>query len=124
MQYRSNEYPNLCLLAELVISLSGSNSAVERAFSTLRNTLCDKRVCLKHSTLEDLLLVKLNDGAWNEDEREEIIERALQIYLRKRRKRKLDDKETPTVQEVESSADESEYRSSPDEPFVELLEIC
>ena len=77
LQYHRNEYPNLCLPAEIIISLSGSNSSAERAFSTLSNILSDKRMSSKHATLENLLPVKLNDKVWNDVEREEI------IYLKK-----------------------------------------
>ena len=116
LQYHRNEYPNLCLLAEIIISLSGSNSSVERAFSTLSNILSDKRMSSKHATLENLLLVKLNDKVWNDVEREEIIESALAIYLKKRRKRRLDQPQQPAPKvprlEVEDSSSDSSDESS------------
>ena len=74
LQYHRNDYPNFCLLAEIIISLSGSNSSVQRAFSTLSNILSDRHMSSKHATLENLLLVKLKDKVWNDVEQEEIIE--------------------------------------------------
>ena len=38
--------------------------------------------------MEDLLLIKTNDGVWTNSEREEIIETALQKFLKKRKIRK------------------------------------
>ena len=116
LQYHRNEYPNLCLLVEIIISLSGSNSSVERAFSTLTNILSDKRMSSKHATLENLLPVKLNDKVWNDVEREEIIESALAIYLKKQRKRHLDQPQQPAPKvprlEVEDSSSDSSDESS------------
>ena len=116
LQYHRNEYPNPCLLAEIIISLSESNSSVERAFSTLSNILSDKHNSSKHATLENLLLVKLNDKVWNDVEREEIIERSLAIYLKKRPKRRLDQPQQPAPKvprlEVEDSSSDSSDESS------------
>ena len=39
--------------------------------------------------MEDLLITKANDSAWSEAERKEIIARAVEIYLEKRRKVQL-----------------------------------
>ena len=44
---------------------------------------------MDHSTVENLLLIKANDGVWSEKERKEIIARAVEIYLQKRRKTKI-----------------------------------
>ena len=70
----------------------------------------------KHATLENLLLVKLNDKVWNDVEREEIIESALAIYLKKRRKRRLDQPQQPAPKvsrlEVEDSSSDSSDESS------------
>ena len=70
----------------------------------------------KHATLENLLLVKLNDKVWNDVEREEIIESALAIYLKKWRKRRLDQPQQPAPKvprlEVEDSSSDSSDESS------------
>ena len=83
--YKRDEFPNLCLLAELITSISGSNSSAERAFSILTCLLSDRRLKMKHQTIEDLLLIKCNNKIWDEKEKEEIIARATSIYLSKRR---------------------------------------
>ena len=44
LQYKRTEFPNICLLVEIIFSLSGSNSSVERAFSVLTMMLTDRRL--------------------------------------------------------------------------------
>lgn len=39
INFKRDEFPNVCALAEILISISGSNSSVERAFSMLTNML-------------------------------------------------------------------------------------
>lgn len=82
---------------------------------------------LKHATLENLLLsVKLNDKVWNDEEREEVIERALEIYLKKRRKRKLDEviqprqAKVPCLEVDDSSSDSDESSSCTSESSLEI----
>lgn len=87
---KRNDYPNLSLIAELILSIGGSNSSVERAFSLLTSILSNRRLKLRHKTIEDLMIIKLNDKIWSPSERNEILENALKIYLRKRRKRLVD----------------------------------
>ena len=69
LTYRRDEFPNLCKMASLVLSISGSNSKVERTFSTVSNILSDKRLSMSHSTLNDNLIVYGNHSLWNKDER-------------------------------------------------------
>ena len=83
-RYKKDEYPNLCLLAELIIAISGSNSTVERAFSVLTNMLSDQRLCSHHATMNMLLNIRINDQLWHEEDKE-VIDRVLDIYLEKRR---------------------------------------
>ncbi|MCP4484342.1 MAG: hypothetical protein GY823_07275 [Flavobacteriaceae bacterium] len=94
-QYKRNEYPNLCICAEIIITMSGSNSTVEQAFSTLRLLLSDRRLRMKHSRMEQLLFICANDKNWSDDEREEILERNVELYLEKRRKKRLVDIQEP-----------------------------
>ena len=89
--HQRGEFPNLCLLSELITSISGSNSSVERAFSTLTNMLSDRCLKLKHKTIEDMLLIKANHKIWDEKEREAILDRTTEIYLQKRRRTKIDE---------------------------------
>ena len=84
--FKRSEFPNVCALVEILISVSGSNSTVERAFSTLTNILTDKRLSMKHKRMEQILIISSNDKNWTIQERNEIIERAVDIYLQKRRK--------------------------------------
>ncbi len=84
--FKRSEFPNVCVLVEILISISGSNSTVERAFSTLTNILTDKRLSIKHKRMEQILIISSNDKNWTAQERNEIIERAVDIYLEKRRK--------------------------------------
>ena len=88
LSIRPEEFPNLCKLASLAICISGSNSTVERTFSVLTNILSDKCLSMRHSTLDDSLVVYGNDGLWSAKEKEEIIDRAVQIYLKTSKRRK------------------------------------
>jgi hypothetical protein len=72
-EYRKSEFPNICLIAEMVLCLGPSNSMVEKCFSQLSAMLSDRRLSLGHGTMEDLLMVKVNDLSWDSSEREEII---------------------------------------------------
>lgn len=87
LTYRRDEFPHLCKLASLIVGISGSNSAVERTFSVVTNVLADKRLLMHHDTLKDALVVYGNDRLWSREERDEIIDRAIQIYLQKKRRR-------------------------------------
>ena len=82
--YRRNEFKNVCLVAEIVFSLSTSNSMVERAFSLLTLLLSDKQLSLKHETIKSLMKINLSDKIWKEKEKNEILERAVDAYLSKR----------------------------------------
>ena len=55
------------------MSLSGSNSTVERAFSLLTLLLSDRRLKLGHKTVEDLMLININNKLWTPKEKEEIV---------------------------------------------------
>ena len=89
LNYKRSEYPNLWLCAEIMLCISGSNSTVERAFSNLTVILSDRRVHMSHARMEMVLSISVNDKNWSPEERDEIIERATEIYLEKRRKKKL-----------------------------------
>ena len=87
--HRRAEFPNVSLVIELIMSISGSNCAVERAFSILTMMLSDQRLLLHHSVMEDIMIIKCNDHVWTTVERKEIIEAAVNKYLQKRRKTRL-----------------------------------
>ena len=65
------------------LSMSGSNSSVERTFSFVTNILFDKRLSMSHDTLENSVIVSGKNSIWSEKEREEITDRAFEIYLSK-----------------------------------------
>ena len=44
---------------------------------------------MKHNTLNESLIVYGNNYLWSQEEREQIIERALELYLEKRRTTRL-----------------------------------
>ena len=88
LRYQRLEFPNLSLLAQIIITLSGSNSSVERSFSTLTTILTDRRLKMSHTTLEMLMIIKCNDRNWTEQERENIIQRATDLHPRKKEKKR------------------------------------
>ena len=91
LTYKEKQFPNICLLAEIVLTLGPSNSVVEKGFSQLTAMLSDRRLSMKPITMGNLLIIKVNHLTWPPEERDEIIERALEIYMqKKRRKLKLD----------------------------------
>ena len=61
LTYKRTEFPNVCFLLEIIISVSGSNSSVERAFSILRKMLSDERLFLKHKRMELILTIAGNN---------------------------------------------------------------
>ena len=89
LAFKRQEFPNICALTEILISLSGSNSTVERGFSVLTNILSDRRLSMKHRRMESVLMISVNDKNWSQRERDDILERAVDIYLEKRRKTKM-----------------------------------
>ena len=60
------DFPDLCLLVQMIFSISGSNSATERSFSILTLLLTDCHTKLAHDTIRMLLSVKINDHLWGE----------------------------------------------------------
>ena len=75
LEFERSEFPNVCALVEILIYISGSNSTVERAFSTLTNILTDKRLPIKNKQIEQILIISSIDKNWTVQERNEIIER-------------------------------------------------
>ena len=76
-------------MTEIVFSLSASNSMVERAFSLLMLLLSDKRLSLKHETIESLIKINFSDKIWTEKEKNEILERAVDVYQSKQGGKKI-----------------------------------
>ena len=90
LEYRREEFPNVCLLVEIIFCIGPSNTIVEKCFSQLTAMLSDRRCNLGPTTMEDLLLIQTNHLSWTPDERDELIDCALVKYMSKRRKLKLD----------------------------------
>ena len=66
--------------------------------------LSDRRLKTLHDLMNFLIALKINDRNWSEKERSEILQRALEIYLSKsRRKRKIDESSSNHTVEVQSS---------------------
>ena len=71
--FKRSEFPNVCALVEILISISGSNSTVEHAFSTLKNILMDKYLFMKHKRMEQILISSCNEKDSTVPERKKII---------------------------------------------------
>ncbi|KAK6186787.1 hypothetical protein SNE40_006061 [Patella caerulea] len=69
-QHRKEQFPNICKLAEIILCIGPSNGVVEAGFSHLNSMLLDRRLCLNHGSMADLLLIKINDLVWTEKEKE------------------------------------------------------
>eukprot|EP00112_Aurelia_sp_Birch-Aquarium-sp1_P000486 Seg10468.1 transcript_id=Seg10468.1/GoldUCD/mRNA.D3Y31 product="Zinc finger protein 862" protein_id=Seg10468.1/GoldUCD/D3Y31 len=82
---RRNEFPNLSLLVELALCISASNSTVERALSILTLILSDHRLSMSHNMMKRCIMISANDPNWSKSEREQLVERAVDLYMEKRR---------------------------------------
>ena len=89
IKFHETQFLSLVKLISLILSVSGSNSQVERTFSTVTNILSDKRFSMNHNTLEDCLVILGNDILWKKHEKEEIIQASRKLYMSKRQKSKL-----------------------------------
>ena len=84
LRKRKDEFPNISLMVELLLSISGSNSFVERGFSILTLMLTDQRLSTSKEVLEERMIVSANDKNWSDTERQGIIEVAVGAYMKKR----------------------------------------
>ena len=92
--YKIKDFPNLCLLVQMIFSISGSNSATERSISILTLLLTDRRTKLAHDTIRMLLSIKINDHLWSEQELDDIISEAVDLYMSAPQKKQVDTPET------------------------------
>ena len=58
--------------------------------------LSDQRLSSSHATINMRLSIKINNALWSKDEKEILIERALQIYHEKRHILSLEERESAT----------------------------
>ena len=79
--YKIKDFLNLCLLAQMIFSISGSNSATERSFSILTLLHTDRHTKFTHDTIRMLLSIKINDHLWSEQERDNIISEAIDLFF-------------------------------------------
>ena len=94
--------------------MSSSNSAFERGFSILTMMPSDRLLKTSHALMSYRIIIKCNDKFWSNREREEILKRALSIYLEKRpRKRKIDTTAAANV-EVELSDSDTDSNQEND----------
>ena len=114
LSYKRKEFPNICVLAELLYCPTGSNSAVERGFSILTMMLSDIKFKKSYDLMNFRIALKINDRNRTEKEGSEIL-RALEIYLSKsRRKRKIDEPSSNHTVELTSSESEDSQSNSSD----------
>ena len=71
-----------------------SNPGIEWSFSLLSLLLSDRRLCMGHDTMTDLMVIKRNDKVWSPNERKQILTCAVEIYLEKKCKVQLASVET------------------------------
>ncbi|XP_057291024.1 uncharacterized protein LOC130613711 isoform X1 [Hydractinia symbiolongicarpus] len=117
LTYKRESFPNVSLLVSLILSISGSNSSVERCFSTVTSILSDRRLSMAHDTLEDTLIISGNDNLWSPQEREEIIERARVLYMAKRRRLKLNTSEPNRIDNITDDDRSDDDSCSSDESW-------
>ena len=86
LKYQKQTSLNMCILAELILSLAASNSAVKRGFSMLINILTNWCLKMSHSTLENFILIRSNNSIQLDYEKNKIIQWAADIHLAKQRK--------------------------------------
>ena len=70
---------------------------------------------MSHDTLENSVIVSGNNSIWSEKEREEIIDRALEIYLSKRRITTLSSTADSVNQQPPDSDDDDEIDTNEDD---------
>ena len=73
--------------------------------------LSDKRLSMKHKTMEQLLMISVNDKIWTKEERESIILNAVDTYMTKRRTVRMHDPQNDHRMDI-SSEEGSDIESS------------
>ena len=74
----------------------------------------DRRLKMNHSTMEDSLIIAGNDQNFTYQERDDILSRAVDIYLSKRRVFRLDSANASNVTDYssEESSDSNDFSST------------
>ena len=84
-----HEFPNVCMLGEIMLSISGFNWSVKWAFSILNLIINDCRMKQKHSVIQMLIWIKGNDFTWSDAEHDDTINNTVDIYIKCYHKTKL-----------------------------------
>ena len=87
--YQRKKFPNMCLMAEIVMSVASSNCTVERGFSNLTHALSDRRLSLQHAHTVACIIVRNNQNVWTKTNKDRILEKSVSNYLSTKRKRKI-----------------------------------
>ena len=90
----------MCLLVQVIFSISGSNVATARSFTILTLLLTDCRTKLAHDTIRMLLSIKINDHLWSEQECDNIISEAVDLYMSAPQKKQVNTPETNCQEKV------------------------
>ena len=77
-------FPNAYLLIQICFSIRSSNAATERAFNLLTLLLSDRKTKMQDQTTPMLSTICINENLWDEGEKSEIINAAVNIHLEKR----------------------------------------
>ena len=80
---KREEYINLCKLASTVVSLLSSNSSVEQAFSLLTLMLSNRCLDMNHTTLQNMILININEKLWTSQESDKLIDCDVQNFSSK-----------------------------------------
>ena len=83
--YRKKELPNILKIVQLVLCCSSSNKAVKSSFSILTAMLSDRRLSMSHETMEDNMIISSNAKVLTEQEKEVILQNAMNKYLTNKR---------------------------------------
>ena len=102
------------MLAEIVFCISASNSTVEKVFNTLTTLLSDCCLTMKHSTMEDCLVIAAagNGSVWSEREKDEFLDGAVKKYVKKRRVKKVSHYQAAEFVDLCESSEESLSKDS------------
>ena len=112
---KEQKYPNLYIVANLVMILSGSNSTVERACSLLPLLLTDQCLSLSHNTISISMTINVNDKLWTPNKKSSIIKSATEAYEKaKRCVRVFDDPPAKVPRLDEEAESENEIESHSD----------
>jgi len=90
LNHRRQQFSNIALLVEVVLSIAVSNAYVESCFSFLTLMMSDRRLSMRHDTIANLLLIRANHMTWSLKQRAGIIDDAPVRCMSTRRKKKIE----------------------------------